>query len=283
MIVMNDERINALIAAARQMRIDIINMTRACGNTGAHIGGSLSLVEIMAVLYLEIMRYDAKNPSWEDRDRLILSKGHGVMAQYAAMRQLGILTSEELLTFKQDKTRLFAHPSMCMDIGIEFSSGSLGQGLSLGVGTALALRRKGNIESHVFVVLGDGECDEGSVWEAAASASHYALSNLTVIVDRNRLQYDGPTCDILQMDDLAQKWSAFGFLSQTADGHSVAELARCMRQSSAAVGHGKPTAIIADTIKGKNVSFMENNPSWHNGALSKEQYRLAMLEQGVTI
>jgi len=235
----------------------------------------------MAVLYLEAMRYDPHKATWEGRDRLILSKGHGVMAQYAAMKQAGMLTDEELMTFKQHNTRLCAHPSMCPEMGIEFSGGSLGQGLSLGVGTALALRRKGNTDSRVFVVLGDGECNEGSVWEAAASASHFGLDRLTVVVDRNHLQYDGPTCDVLRMDDLAQKWVAFGFDTRTVDGHSVPALREVLRGGAAMVGSA-PTAILADTVKGKGVSYMENNPVWHNGALSDEQYAQAMREQGAT-
>ncbi len=217
-------------AAAAQMRIDVIRMTKAVGKTGAHIGGSLSLIEIMAALYMDVLRFDIKNPRWEGRDRLILSKGHGVMAQYAAMKQTGLLRDNELMSFKQEGTRLYAHPSQCMDIGIEFSSGSLGQGLSLGVGTALALRRKNNADSNVYVVLGDGECDEGSVWEAAASASHYGLDHLIVIVDRNRLQYDGLTCDVLCMDDLSQKWKAFGFEPRTVDGHSIPALCEALHR-----------------------------------------------------
>ena len=167
----------------KQMRIDLLKMALSAGAQGAHMGGSLSLVEIMAVLYLDVMKFNLQNMKDEARDRLIMSKGHGVMAQYAALKQVGVLSEEDILTYKANDSKVAAHPSLNEQLGIEFSSGSLGQGLSLGVGTALALKRKNNLSSRVFVVLGDGECDEGSVWEAAASASHFGLNNLVAIVD----------------------------------------------------------------------------------------------------
>ena len=160
------------IQAAKQIRLDLIDMTFNTGNIGSHIGGALSMAEIMSVLYLDVLKFDAKNPLSESRDRFILSKGHGVMAQYAALKQIGVLSKEDLLTFKKNETFLYAHPSMNPLKGIEFSSGSLGQGLSLGVGTALALKMKNNFSSKVYVLLGDGEYNEGSVWEADMSAAH---------------------------------------------------------------------------------------------------------------
>lgn len=270
--------INKCINASSQMRIDVIRMTKQTGNTGAHAGGSLSMVEIMAVLYNAVMKYKISNTRWEERDRFILSKGHGVIAQYAAMKSIGILTDEELMTFKKNETRLYAHPSMNMDIGIEFSSGSLGQGLSLGVGTALALKRKLNYDSRVFVLLGDGECNEGQIWEAAASASHFKLNNLTVIIDKNKLQYDGETTLVLNMDNIEDKWKAFGFTCVVVDGHSVEQLIEAFNVVS-----DKPITIVAETIKGKGITFMENNPEWHNNRLSDEQYKQAMFELGVII
>lgn len=264
--------------ASREMRIDIIKMTYNTGNAGGHIGGSLSMVEIMSSLYIGAMKYNIKNPLWENRDRFILSKGHGVMAQYAAFKQIGLLDDEDLLTFKKNETKLFAHPSMNLDIGIEFSSGSLGQGLSLGVGTALALNRKNNHSSRVFVLLGDGECDEGSIWEAAACASHYKLSNLIAIVDKNNLQYDGSTDSVLSMDNLKEKWQSFGWEVISIDGHSEEELLNALQIRSE-----MPLVIIANTIKGKGVSFMEGNPVWHNGRLTEKQFAQAMIEQGVKV
>lgn len=275
---MNVELIEKCKKIASQMRIDALYMTKNTGNTGAHIGGALSMIEIMAVLYNAVMKYDISNPYWEGRDRFILSKGHGVMAQYVAMKSVGIISDEELKTFKHNDTRLYAHPSMNMDIGIEFSSGSLGQGLSLGVGTALALKKKGNRDSKVFVLIGDGECNEGQIWEAAMTASHFKLDNLVAIVDKNNLQYDGNTKIILDMDDLADKWRAFGFETVTVNGHSVEELIAAFSKRP-----DKPYAIIAETVKGKGVSFMENDPSWHNNRLTDEQFIQALKEQGVAL
>lgn len=264
--------------ASKKMRISTIKMTYNAGNAGAHIGGSLSMIEIMSSLYLGVLKYDVNNPLWENRDRFILSKGHGVISQYAALKELGIISDEDLLTFKKNETLLYAHPSMNLKIGIEFSSGSLGQGLSLGVGTALALKRQGNNSSRVFVLIGDGECDEGSVWEAAACAAHYKLSNLVAIIDKNNLQYDGKTTEILSMENLEEKWRSFGWQCVSVDGHSEEEILRALNIKSTI-----PLAIVANTVKGKGVSFMENNHIWHNGRLTKEQFTQAIREQGVEI
>lgn len=255
------------------MRKDIIKMGYASGSTGAHFGGGLSLVEIMAVLYGKIMNFNKENPTDEKRDRLILSKGHGIMAQYAALKQLGLLSANDLLTFKNNNSFLPAHPSMNPKLGIEFSSGSLGQGLSLGVGTAIALRQKGNINSRVFVILGDGECDEGTIWEAAMSAAHYKLNNLIAIIDRNHLQYDGNTEDIMPLNDLEFKWKAFGWKTIKCDGHNQEELIQTLSSQ-----YEQPLVIIANTIKGKGISFMENKPQWHNGVLTKSMYEIALTE-----
>lgn len=260
--------------ASKRMRINAIKMTHNVGNVGAHIGGTLSMIEIMSVLYLGVMKYDIKNPLMEKRDRFILSKGHGVIAQYAALKEAGFLTDEDLLTFKKNETQLYAHPSMNLKMGIEFSSGSLGQGLSLGVGTALALKQKNNTSSRVFVLLGDGECDEGSVWEAAASANHYQLSNLVAIVDKNNLQYDGQTKEILSMDPLEEKWKSFGWKVLSINGHSEKDLLTALNSDSST-----PIAIIANTVKGKGVSFMEDNVLWHNNRLTDKQLIQAMEEQ----
>lgn len=256
-----------------QMRIDSIKMTYNAGNTGAHIGGALSLMEIMAVLYLCIMKYDVSNPEWELRDRLILSKGHGVMAQYAAMKQVGVLKDEDLKTFKKNNTKLYAHPSKHSINGIEFSSGSLGQGLSLAVGVSLALRLKNNFSSRLFVIMGDGECDEGAVWEAAASASHFHCNNIVAIIDENKLQYDGHTDEIQNKSLLNNRWEGFGWKVISVDGHSVEELSSALSKR-----FDVPLVIIARTVKGKGVSFMENNPIWHNGRLSEKQFNEAMVE-----
>lgn len=256
----------------KAMRRDIIRMTHNAGSIGAHAGGSLSLVEIFAVLYTADGGLDPSNIKSEQRPRIILSKGHGVMAQYAAMKQVGILRDEQLDTFKCMGSALAAHPHMNEDIGIEFSSGSLGQGLSQGVGVALSLKRKHN-DAKVYVIVGDGECDEGSIWEAAMSAAHFKLDNLCVVVDKNNIQYDGRTNDVMSLEDIESKFGAFGFDTVKVDGHSCDALVAAFGKKSSL-----PKAVIAETVKGKGVSFMENEPKWHNGRLDKELFDKAMAE-----
>lgn len=258
---------------AHEIRKDILKMTLGTGNTGAHIGGGLSMVEIMAVLYTGVMKYDIQSPEWEERDRFILSKGHGALTYYAALSYAGFIPKEELWTFKTNETNLYGHPSINSTYSIEFSSGSLGQGLSLGVGVCLALRNKGNQTSRTFVLLGDGECDEGSVWEAAASASHYHLQNLVAIIDKNKIQYDGWTESVLSMESMSEKWKSFGWDVVSVDGHDVEQLYDALTMKTE-----KPLAIIANTIKGCGISFMENNPVWHNSRLTQDQYNQAMEE-----
>jgi transketolase len=262
------------VAAAAQMRRYALQMSLAAGPVGAHLGGGLSMIEIMSVLYFGILRYDARNPSWEQRDRFILSKGHGALAYYGALSLAGFIDEADVATFKCNGTYLTGHPHMDLKRGIEFSSGSLGQGLSLGVGTALALKQRANEISRVFVLLGDGEINEGSVWEAAMSASHFGLSNLVAIVDNNGLQYDGKTHDVMDMGRLAGKWESFGWDVLEIDGHDVTALLDALQPRA-----GKPLAIIARTIKGKGVSFMENNRAWHHSRLSQAQFDQAMSEQ----
>ena len=254
---------------ARATRRDVLEMGFRCGGAGAHFGGSLSLVEIISVLFGEVFRVHGVV-----RDRFVFSKGHGVMTQYAVMKNLGLLNSEQLETFKKDGSPIAAHPSMNAELGIDFSSGSLGQGLSLGVGSALGLRRKGDVDTRVYVLLGDGECDEGSVWEAAMSASRFGLDNLIAIVDRNRLQYDGDTEDVMPLGDFASKWNAFGWAVIECDGHDMSALSIAFK----AEHRCRPLVVIADTIKGKGVSFMERQASWHNGVLTKSLYEQAIKE-----
>ena len=260
--------------AAHRMRRYALQMSLAAGPVGAHLGGGLSMIEIMSVLYFGVLRYDVGNPSWEQRDRFILSKGHGALAFYGALCLAGFIDEKDLATFKSNGTYLTAHPHLDLKRGIEFSSGSLGQGLSLGVGTALALKEKANEISRVFVLLGDGEINEGSVWEAAMSASHFGLSNLVAIVDNNGLQYDGITRDVMDMGNLAAKWESFGWIALEVDGHDVSALLDALQAPA-----GRPLAVIARTIKGKGVSFMENNRAWHHARLSQEDFDQAMAEQ----
>ena len=261
--------------AANRIRHRIIEMTYNTGKTGAHLGGSLSIVELLAGLYAGVIKFDINNPNWEGRDRVILSKGHAAMALYPAMVEAGIISEADLATFKQDGSMLGGHPSLNGLSGIEFASGSLGQGLSLGVGCCLALKRKKNDISRVFVFLGDGECDEGSVWESAASASHYNLNNMVAVVDINGIQYDGYTNKVMDMSPFEKKWQDFGWDTISVDGHNIEEVLDAYSKKSE-----KPLVILAHTIKGKGVSFMENNWKFHNSALSVEQYEQALKELG---
>jgi transketolase len=252
---------------ADEIRLDCLRMGLNTGVNGAHFGGGLSIVEIMTVLYGHVMQIDPSRPCWEERDRFILSKGHGAMAYYAALKQVGFVTDDELMTFKSNDTFLYGHPSMNVERGIEFSSGSLGLGLALGVGTALGLKLRGKDQPRVFVLLGDGECNEGSVWESAISASHFGLTNLTVVIDKNGLQYDGLTDNILNMGDLADKFESFGWTTYVVNGHDIGELLTAFEHRS-----NQPIAIVANTVKGKGVPYMENNATWHHSRLSQKQF-----------
>lgn len=274
-MVSTDKR--ALDEIAKAMRADCLKMGRAAKNQGIHLGASFSCIEIMAALYFKRGALDPQKVEDEARDRIILSKGHGVPAQYAAFVELGLIDETELETFKQAESRLTGHPSLGSHLdGIEFSTGSLGQGLSLGVGSALALRRKGNQEARVYVIMGDGECDEGSVWEAAMSAAHYGLDNLTAIVDANVLQYDGTTDEVMSLGDLAAKFEAFGWKTIEVDGHDCQAVAAALD----VVENGQPIAIIAHTVKGKGASFAEGVVSWHHDRLTDKLFMQAMEELG---
>ena len=264
--------------SANQIRKDIINMAYSLGNLGAHLGGSLSMAEMLAVLYTKVINYDNTNPNWEERDRVILSKGHAALALYPALVQAGVIDRERLSEFKQNGSQLSAHPSLNGLPGIEFASGSLGQGLSLGIGVSMALKRKENVKSKVYVFLGDGECDEGSVWEAAASASHYGLSRLVAIVDANAIQYDGLTDEVMKMNPWAKKWENFGWKVVEVDGHEVGQLLDAFHTES-----NNPLAIIAHTVKGKGISFMEGDKQYHNARITEKQYEIAMQELGEAI
>ena len=260
---------------SRGMRRDIVELVHRAGNEGAHLGGCLSLVEILTVLYTSILRYDPKRPDWELRDRVVISKNHSSIALYAAMHQAGLISDSEIqLPLYGEDTFLYKHSRRNVAHGIEISGGSLGQGISFAEGIALALRRKGS-DARVYAIVGDGECNEGSVWEAASLAGHLALDNLTVIVDKNGLQLDGATKDIINMDNMAERWSAFGFDAVTVDGHDYAQLNAVFARRS-----GKPLAVIAETVKGKGVSFAEGNVDWHDNVLTDELYRQAMEEVG---
>ncbi|MDY6952364.1 MAG: transketolase [Thermodesulfobacteriota bacterium] len=259
---------------ARRMRQTALDMALAAGGASSHFGGGLSIIDITATLYGAIMRYDIQNPHWEERDRFILSKGHGVLGYYAALVDVGFVPPEDIATFEKTGTYLAGHPIMNKDKGIEFTNGSLGMGLSVGIGVALAGRRAKR-DYSVYVLLGDGECNEGAVWEAAMAASHFNLDNLTVIIDRNQFQLGGSNSEVMDVGDLAAKWQSFGWHAMEVDGHDIGQLYDAFLEKPEAA---KPVAIVAHTIKGKGVSFAENNNDWHHAVLTKPQYDTAIAE-----
>lgn len=261
----------------KDMRNSAIEMGHVAGRKGAHFGGALSCIEILACLYGGIMDISPAKAGKESRDIFIASKAHCVLALYAALSHTGFFSKEELATFEGDGSYLSGHPVMKEEWGIEISGGSLGMGLSQGIGVALGYRRKG-YDQHVFVLMGDGECDEGSVWEALMSASHFNLDELVVIVDKNQLQYDGNTEDIMGLTNLSAKFESFGFDTYEVDGHSIDELSETFLKATGEKKNGKPKAVIANTVKGKGISFMENHVEWHHGVLTEELYQKAIAE-----
>ncbi|MFZ1127620.1 MAG: transketolase [Methanoregula sp.] len=273
---MMENAVSSIKKMAERMREHALTMAFSAGANGAHLGGGLSMIEIMATLYGGVLRLDPKNPDWEDRDRFIPSKGHGVLAYYTALAEAGFFPVEDLKKFEMNGEFLPGHPVMNVKKGIECSSGSLGMGLSFGVGIALAGKTRTK-SYHTYVLLGDGECNEGAVWEAAMSASQFHLSNLIAIVDRNDLQYDGCCSEIMNMDPMKAKWESFGWDAVEVDGHDVQALYEAF-QSCTDSSEPKPHVVIAHTIKGKGVSFMENKKEWHHSSLSQKQYETAVAE-----
>lgn len=257
---------------AWDLRADVVKMI-GVGKAG-HLGGSCSLAEIVAALYFAKMNFDPQKINDPCRDRFLLSKGHSVLIQYAALVELGVIPREEIKKVKTIAGKLQGHPDMVTP-GMEAVTGSLGQGLSIGTGMALALRLAKS-PSRVYVVMGDGELAEGQLWEAAMAAARYKVDNLTAILDRNHIQATGPTKDIFDIPDIEAKWRAFGWNVINVDGHNVAAVLEALDQASAT--KGVPTLIVAETIKGKGVSFAENTAAFHNGIMTQEQYDKALLE-----
>jgi transketolase len=264
--------LDSLKSAALQMRRDILSTIAAAGS--GHPGGSLSAVELLTSLYYTELRHDPSNPGWPDRDKFVLSKAHACPVLYVVLAHCGYFPKEELGTFRKINSRLQGH-AHTMTPGVEMSGGSLGQGLSFAVGAAMAGKLDGR-SSRVFAMLGDGECDEGQVWEAAMSASHYRLDNLVAIVDRNGIQNDRFTSEVMNLEPLPDKWRSFGWHVIEIDGHSFPEVLNALDEARSI--KDKPTVIIAATVKGKGVSFMENNPDFHGKAPSAEQLELAFKE-----
>ncbi len=258
---------------AKQLRRHVITMIAKAGS--GHPGGSLSAADIVTALYFKIMRHDPKNPQWPDRDRFILSKGHAAPVLYAALAERGYFPPEELSTLRKLDSRLQGHTDRTLTPGVEMSAGSLGQGLSFGIGIALAGKLDGR-DYQVYVLLGDGECDEGQIWEAAMAAPHYKIDNLTAIVDHNELQLDGRTRDIMDLEPLADKWRSFNWEVLDINGHDIAQILQALEKAKKE--KLRPTVIIAHTIKGKGVSFMENNVDFHGKAPTPQEAETALEE-----
>lgn len=268
---MNKERKEELKKIAARVRVGVVKSTHAAKS--GHPGGSLSIADILTYLYFEKMNVDPENPNMENRDRLVLSKGHTAPALYSVLAQKGYFPVEELETLRKVDSRLQGHPDMKGTPGIDMSTGSLGLGISAACGMALAAKLDGK-NYRVYAILGDGESEEGQVWEACMFAAHYKLDNLCVVLDSNKLQIDGPVADVIGPAPFEEKFSAFGFEVATIDGHDFDAIEAAF--NAAEKTKGKPFAIVANTIKGKGVSFMENQVKWHGTAPNDEQLAQAL-------
>jgi len=259
---------------AKQIRVDIIKMLYLCQS--GHPGSSLSCVEILMSLYYKAANIDATNPTMENRDRIVLSKGHACPALYAILADKGYFPREDLWSLRQIDSHLQGHPDMIKTSGVDVNAGSLGQGASIAVGFALAAKYK-KADYKVYVVIGDGEAQEGLIWEAAMAAAHYKLDNLTVLLDHNGLQIDGSNDQVMSIGDIMAKYRAFGFECIKVDGHDIEDITEAINVPVA----GKPKFICCETIKGKGVFFMENQFGWHGKVINTNEYTIALKELGV--
>ena len=259
---------------SKKTRLNIIETAYKTNGKSAHIGGALSIVDILATLYGHILEINPENYKSNDRNRFILSKGHSVLGYYSCLYQIGLITKEELNNYEKPNTFLFGHPIKNREKGIEFSNGSLGMGLSLGIGVALAGKKR-NQSFKTYVIIGDGECNEGSIWEAAMAAPKFKLNNLFVIIDKNNYQQTGSNDEIMPSLNLVNKWKEFGWDVIEIDGHNINEILDSIQLES---NNHKPRAIVANTIKGKGFSFTENNNSWHHNILTEKMYLTAINE-----
>jgi transketolase len=271
--MLDDRSLAKLESKAREIRKAIVTMVYEA-NSG-HVGGSLGATDLVVALYYHVMRHDARNPHWPERDRFILSKGHCTPVIYAVLADCAYFPKEDLRTFRRPGSHLQGHPYQAKTPGIEASTGTLGLGLSTGMGMALAAKLRG-CSHYYYIVCGDGEIQEGQIWEAAMFGNKYRLDNVIAFVDRNYLQTDGNSEDIMPLDPLAPKWSAFGWRTFEIDGHDLRKIVETVEAAKAQ--KGKPTMIIARTTKGKGVSFMENQAMWHGTPPNGEQYERAIQE-----
>ena len=270
--MITEEKIRELKLISNEIRIWAIKMIYNAQS--GHPGGSLSAADILSALYFHVLRIDPKNPAWEDRDRFVLSKGHASAAYYAALALRGFFPVDELMTFRKIGSRLQGHPTIHLP-GVDMTTGSLGQGFSAAIGMAISGKIYGK-DYRVYALIGDGEINEGISWEAALSAPHHKLDNLTVILDRNRYQLDGATEEILSLENVEEKFRAFNWEVFTVDGHNIKEILLTLEKAREI--KGKPSMIVARTVKGKGVSFMENTSKYHGKAPNKEEFEKAIRE-----
>ena len=270
---MEDKDLDEIKILSKKIRRKILDLSHYAGASSSHFGGALSSVEIIATLFGKIMNFDKDNYKDVTRDRFILSKGHGCLVYYSILNILNIISDDQLKTFEKDNSKLLGHPVKNQELGIDFSTGSLGMGFSLATGVAIALKKK-KLSNKVFVLIGDGECNEGSIWETALSAPNLNLDNLTVIIDNNSFQQTGSNQEIMDIGDLEKKWSSFNWITKKIDGHNPDEIFNALKPTDEKL----PKVLICKTVKGKGFSFSENNNDWHHKIMSKDNYDLALKE-----
>lgn len=261
---------------ARNMRKLMLDMGKHAGGHAAHLGGALSIADVMATLYFGVTNIREKGMDSPKRDRVILSKGHASLGLYSALMEAGIMDEALKDTFEDDGSNLLGHPVQNRELGIEFTNGSLGMGLSVGLGVAIACKKKG-IDNRVFVILGDGECNEGSVWEAFMAAGHFKQDNLVAIIDCNKFQLSGANEDVMSLGNLQEKLQAFGWDAVQVNGHDVEALCKALGRED---NRRTPLAIIMDTVKGKGLSFAENDNSWHHAVVTRKFYEQGLHDLG---
>jgi transketolase len=274
MNAIDQTNINKIIKFKKNLTKNILEMALNAGANSSHFGGALSIADIISTLFAYKMKFEKNNPKSENRDRFILSKGHACLAYYAALCEIGFIKKDDLKTFEENDSNLLGHPVRNMELGIEFSNGSLGMGLSLAIGVALALKKKKK-KNNIFVIMGDGECNEGSVWEALMAAPNFNLGNITLIIDKNNFQQTGNNKSIMDLGNLKNKVESFGWNTTEIDGHNINKIYDYFKNID---NNNKPNALIANTIKGKGFSFSENNNSWHHSILTKDLYDKALSE-----
>ena len=264
-----------LLNFSKNLRVKILTMSNRCNNS-SHIGGALSSCEVFSYLFAYYLNFNSKNKNAKNRDKFILSKGHGVLTYYATLNEIGIISDNQINTFQHNGSDLIAHPVYNPEIGIESSNGSLGQGLSFSLGLAHASKLK-SINNKIVTIIGDGECNEGIIWEAAMLGPQLRLDNLLVIIDNNNFQNDGPGNEILNQNNLEERWKSFGWDTHSCDGHDLLKIDDSIRKLNQS-DNKKPKLLVANTIKGKGVSFMENNNDWHHNRLTEKNFLLAIDE-----